>query len=251
MSSEPKHLTRARDSVAELRADRDRLAELRDAALAALKTARRSDDADLRRASLEAAGLAQALDQVDAELGDAEQHLAQLEAEQRRADLEAQHDQLAAQLDAASRAYAEHVNAGVDAALAALAKANAAESEARKAHDQLGAVARALGRPAPPTYRPPAAQHVIAARDAAVTEDERVTLALLEAGRAHPVARGATRADVTSERAERQARARADQYRTRWEMNAAIANAEHGADLEMADRARAWLASNPRPEARA
>lgn len=251
MSSEPKHITRARDSVAELRADRDRLAELRDAAQAAVRAARRGDDTDLRRASLEAAGLAQAYDQVATELVDAEQHLAQLEAEQRRGALEREHDQLAAQLDAASRAYAEHVNEGVDAALAAIAQANAADVNARQAHDRLVTVTRDLGRPEPRALRPLTAQQVVAARVDAVIEDERVTLALLEAARAHPVARGATRSDVSRERADRQARARATAYAAQHAAQRARAADDHPGNRVDAEAARAWLAANPTPEARA
>ena len=247
MSTEPDTLTSARADLADLERDHARLTEMLAAANQRLRDARRGTDAELRKASLEAAGLAQAVTEVDAELDAAREHLANLETEQRRADLEAQHDHLAAKLDQLANAYAARINAAVDTALEAIAEANTTESDARQTHDRLSIVARDLGRPAPRAYRPPTAQRIVAAREHPVREDERVTVALLEASQAHPVARGATRDTLTRERVEREARARAAQYRTQWEARAALANGEHGANAETADAARAWLASNPRP----
>lgn len=248
MSSEPKHLTRARDAVRELRTDHARLTELRDAAHAALKAARRADESALRRASLEAAGLTQALDQVTAELRDAEQHLADLEADHRRATLEAEHEALTAKLDQLARAYTNGVNSAVDQALAALATVNQADADARHTHALLVTVARDLGRPEPRAYRPAGVTGVLAAREHAVREDERLTFAMIEASATHPVTRGATRADLARNAAERDARGRAATYRAQHAAHVELANA---GDPARAAAAQAWLARNPAPEAAA
>ena len=248
--SEPDHLTSARADLADLERDHARLADMLTAAHQRLRDARRGTDAELRKASLEAAGLGEAVREVDAELDAAREHLASLEAEHRRADLEAQHDHLTRTLAEHAQRYQAAIIDAADAALAKLADARTAERAARQAHDRLTRVANALGRPAPRAYRPPAPEAIATSRPHALAEDTRLIAAILEGSHPHPVLTGRDRVDVLTERDQRAERAAIKRAQAMWDAQRDIARNEHPHPDEVArvERARAYVRDTPRPE---
>ena len=143
--SESDTLTSARAAVADLERDRVRLAEMRDAANQRLRDARRGTDTELKRASLEAAGLAQAFAEVDDELDAAREHLASLEAEHRRAALERRKAEALRDVEQCERDMLTRFAHAFDVTLAELGRVHALDRQRTEALARARLTAHDLG----------------------------------------------------------------------------------------------------------